>query len=84
MVAPGRIQKLYPENKAHPEPDDVSHRRRVTAVCWSQKLAPESTQAESPARTSNPGIRIWYPNRTQLGANSRYPEIGSQPDLLNC
>ena len=46
MVAPGRIQKLYPENKAHPEPDDVSHRRRVTAVCWSQKLAPGGITGE--------------------------------------
>ena len=82
MVAPGRIPKLYPENKAHPEPDDVSHRRRVTAVCWSQKLGPQSIQAISRRGHPTPGSGFGI----QIGPNweliARYPKIGSQPDLL--
>ena len=82
MVAPGRIPKEYSENETRPDLDDVSHRHRVTAVCRSQNLGPESIRAESRRGHPTPGSGFGI----QIGPNweliARYPKIGSQPDLL--
>ena len=82
VLAPGGMPHGDPVNKPRLEPGVVSHRRRVTAVCWSQKLAPETIQAESRGGHPTPGSGFGI----QIGPNweliARYPKIGSQPDLL--